>query len=288
MVLESILTAHVAENKYRYVFIMGLVITLIAGVLASAIGSNNILDSSLLFITFISIPSVPLMYGIIKLEEDKTMKYKSEWNVLNEHSKALGAFMFLFFGFVVGTLALFVFVPGSVITDLFLSQIRQLENMGHSIFTGFVFESSIQNFNYIFFNNLKVLILATVFSFFFGAGAIFILAWNASIIGTAIGSYIKQGLVRAAEYSGFQKITELSQVWLTGLFMFSIHGIPEILAYFTAGLAGGVISIAVARHHYKSYKFEKVIFDAADLLLISIGLLLLAAVLEVWVTPLIF
>jgi uncharacterized membrane protein SpoIIM required for sporulation len=72
------------------------------------------------------------------------------------------------------------------------------------------------------------------------------------------------------------------------LFKYFIHGIPEILSYFVAGLAGGIISIAVIRHDYGTKKFEHIILDSADLFLLAIGLVLLAAVLEVWVTPLIF
>ncbi len=288
MVLESILTAHSAENKYRYVLILGIIISLVAAVMASAVGTGSFLDPSILFITFIVIPSVPLMYGLIKFEEEKTVKSKSEWKVLKEHSKALGAFMFLFFGFILGMVFVFVFFPSDVTSSLFEAPLKTLHSINSNFATGMVAEGSLGAFNTIFFNNLKVLILSVVFSFFFGAGAIFILAWNASVIAVAIGSFIREGMIKAVEYSGLHRILEITGVWGTGLFMFSIHGIPEILAYFTGGLAGGIISVAIVNKEYYKDRFEKVILDSADLFLISIGLLFLAAVLEVWVTPLIF
>jgi uncharacterized membrane protein SpoIIM required for sporulation len=46
----------------------------------------------------------------------------------------------------------------------------------------------------IFINNVYVLIFSLVFSLVFGAGAIFILAWNASVIATAIGIFSQSSL----------------------------------------------------------------------------------------------
>jgi uncharacterized membrane protein SpoIIM required for sporulation len=64
--------------------------------------------------------------------------------------------------------------------------------------------------------------------------------------------------------------------------------VPEIAAYFVAGLAGGIISIAIIRHDFGTKKFEHILLDSADLFLLSIGLLLVAGILEVWVTPVFF
>ena len=46
----------------------------------------------------------------------------------------------------------------------------------------------------IFTNNMYVLIFTLVFSLIFGAGVIFILAWNASVIGAAIGIFTNSSL----------------------------------------------------------------------------------------------
>jgi uncharacterized membrane protein SpoIIM required for sporulation len=143
-------------------------------------------------------------------------------------------------------------------------------------------------FSKIFFNNVKVLLFAILFSFVFGAGAIFVLAWNASVIGTAIGNFIRGNLALYSELIGLDRIAKYFHVISIGLFRYVIHGIPEILAYFVGALAGGIISVAIIKHDFGSVKFEHIVLDAADLLFISIGLLFLAAVLEVWVTPLIF
>ena len=95
--------------------------------------------------------------------------------------------------------------------------------------------SDISLFTLIFFSNLKVLVFCILFAVLYGVGAIFILTWNASVIGTAIGNFIR---LRLAESSNYFYVASL------GLLRYMIHGIPEILAYFIAGLAGGIISMA--------------------------------------------
>ncbi len=148
--------------------------------------------------------------------------------------------------------------------------------------------TGMSRFSDIFFNNMKVLTFCILFSFLFGAGAIFILAWNASVIGVAIGNYIRGGLTNIAQSIGMEKVAGYFSVISVGLLKYVIHGIPEILAYFVAALAGGIISIGVIRHDFKGRKFEHIILDAADLVLLSIAILFIAAILEVWITPLLF
>jgi uncharacterized membrane protein SpoIIM required for sporulation len=58
-----------------------------------------------------------------------------------------------------------------------------------------------------------------VFSLIFGAGAIFVLAWNASVIAAAVGIFSKN-------------IGNLP----LGIARYMIHGIPEITAYFVAAV----------------------------------------------------
>jgi len=65
------------------------------------------------------------------------------------------------------------------------------------------------------------------------------------------------------------------------------HGVLEIIAYFVAALAGGILSIGVVRHDFKSGEFKKMILDSTDIFAISIILLFIAALIEIFITPLI-
>ena len=69
---------------------------------------------------------------------------------------------------------------------------------------------------------------------------------------------------------------------------YSIHGIPEVVAYFTAGMAGSIISVAIIRHDIGTPKFRHVLIDSLDLIIISFIILVIATLLEIFVTPLLF
>ena len=116
----------------------------------------------------------------------------------------------------------------------------------------------------------------------------FILTWNASVISVAIGNFIRSHLSNIANTVGFVSIGSYFQIFSLGILRYMTHGIFEILAYFTAGLAGGIISVAVIRHDFRTKKFEHIVLDSADLLIISIFILVLAAFIEVFVTPYLF
>jgi uncharacterized membrane protein SpoIIM required for sporulation len=284
MVLESILNVASAENKKYKMMLLGFGLTLIGALLAFFVFEAH---ASMVAIFLIALAATPLMYNIIKYEEEKDLQDTSETILLQEHSKALAAFMFLFLGITIGIVVLYVFLPWSTVGTLFQAQSDTLHNIRGGI-TGMSSVEQMNIFSKIFFNNVKVLLFAILFSFVFGAGAIFVLAWNASVIGTAIGNFIRGNIALYTELIGLDKFAKYFHVISIGLFRYVIHGIPEILAYFVGALAGGIISVAIIKHDFGTIKFEHIVLDAADLLFISIGLLFFAAVLEVWVTPLIF
>ena len=124
----------------------------------------------------------------------------------------------------------------------------------------------------IFSNNVYVLIFTLIFSLIWGAGAIFVLAWNASVIAAAIGIFSKADITTIP----------------FGILRYMIHGMPEIAAYFIGALAGGIISIAVIKHDTKTEKFWNILQDSFYLIVISILILIVAALIEVFITPAIF
>ena len=73
-----------------------------------------------------------------------------------------------------------------------------------------------------------------------------------------------------------------------GLARYLIHGIPEIGAYFITALAGGIFGVGILRHGWKDKRTLRVIENAIILLFISILLLVLAGVIEVYITPILF
>lgn len=284
MVVESIINSVKAEKKPAMLIVIGFVYCSLALLLAMWTFKDQ---ASTVFIFLTVLGAIPLMYNIIKDEEKKDVSDFHEVALLKEHGKALKAFMALFLGITLAVALWYVVLPGQEVGHVFSSQIDTFNRINGRI-TGYHGFEGVANFSRIFFNNIKVLIFCILFSFLYGAGAIFILTWNASVIGTAMGNIIRTNLSAAAQSVGLEQVGTYFSAVSIGLFRYLIHGIPEILSYFAAGLAGGIISIAVIRHDFQGRKFEHIVLDAADLLLIAIGLVFLAGVLEVWVTPLFF
>ena len=132
--------------------------------------------------------------------------------------------------------------------------------------------------------NTRVWIFCILFSFLYGGGAIFILAWNASIIGVAIGNIFRS----VTSTYALADHTTLLYNYFNAFPMsmsYMIHGIPEIAAYFLGTLGGGIISVAVIKHDIRSKNFRHVLIDSVDLLLISLIILVVAGFMEVYVTP---
>ncbi len=274
MVLESLINPMQAEKKFRVMFFYGLLYTTIGLLLALWVFQE---ESSLVMVFLTVIAAVPLMYLTIKYEEEKDMEIVPERLLIKEHGKALKFFMYFFFGMIVAYALWFTFLPETVSNHLFNTQITTIQNINSNVVTGDVVVTDI--LAKIFFNNVKVLLFCVFFAFFYGAGAIFILTWNASVIGAAIGNFIKAHVFTFSDY--FYAIP-------LGIMRYMTHGVFEILAYFMAGLAGGIISIAVIRHDVYSDKFNRVVKDSLDMLGIALLLLVVGALVEVFVTPAFF
>lgn len=283
MVLESIINPAKAEKTPAKLMLYGLIYAVVGGFLGLWVFHSY---ASMIFVFLAAIAAVPLMYNTIKYEEEKDMRGLPESRLLKEHSKALGAFMYLFLGMTLGGIAMYTLMPASIVSTLFQSQTDTIMTINGQV-TG-MFIEHVQAFTKIFLNNVKVMVFCSIFSLIYGAGAIFILSWNASVISAAIGNFIRGNIASLSHLVGLDKVAQYFAVIGIGLLKYVIHGVPEILAYFTAGLAGGIISIAIIKHDIGTKKFEHVLLDSADLFLVSLALLFAAAILEVWVTPLIF
>ncbi|MBR9699453.1 hypothetical protein GOV09_03300 [Candidatus Woesearchaeota archaeon] len=268
MVLESIISPMKAEKRPWEMFFIGLLYSSAAIIMSLLLFREY---ASLLIIFFTVFASIPIIYWTIRLEEKKDLSIAKEKILLKEHGKALSFFMFLFLGYVVSFSLWYVFLPADATAAVFSVQSQTIKEINSPI-TGNAINLA-GTFSKIFFNNLKVLLFALIFAFFYGFGAIFILTWNASIIGVAVGDFVKSHVGLAA--------------FPLALTKFLVHGIPEMLAYFMAGLAGGIISIAVMRHDFTPKKTKHILLDSADLAFGAIVLLIIAAFLEIFVSPLI-
>ncbi|MCD6589923.1 stage II sporulation protein M [Candidatus Woesearchaeota archaeon] len=287
MVLESLVDAVKAEKKPGEMIIIGFVYAVIGTLLGIWVFKQY---SSMVSVFLVTMASIPLVYSTIKYEEEKDLQDVEEKFLLKEHGKALTVFIMLFIGISLGFFFMYMVMPPSMVGYAFKAQAETISaiNSRAIIDTGIsgYLSSGLRIFVRILANNFKVLMFCVLFSFLYGLGAIFIMTWNASVIATAMGNFARTELAKIAANSA-PSIAHYLQVVPLAILRYSIHGVVEILAYFTAGLAGGIISVAVIRHDFYTRKFEHIIVDSSDLLILSIILLIIAAFLEVYVTPLI-
>lgn len=248
-------------------------------------GSDVVLSqySGMIVVLFSVMFALPFMYFIIKQEEEEdehVFGFLSVWKI---HKDAVFSFMWLFLGLIIAFSFWYIVLQDP---NLFNAQIEtycrinspgNLEGCVSNYYLGQVGESTGAvtkqlRFLSIIENNIYVMIFTLILSLIFGAGAIFVLAWNASVIAAAVGIF--------AQY----KVSEIP----LGIARYMIHGFPEIAAYFITALAGGIFGVGVIRNGVQSKRFLHVVENVVILLFIAILILIFAAVIEVWFTPIFF
>lgn len=275
-----------AERHPWEMFFIGAFYASVSVILVNWVFSKDAVlakSSGVLVVLFTVMFSMPFIYYTLKLEEKRITKNRGSWQLIKDHRRAIYAFLFLFIGYTIAFFAWYSILPT---TESFRTQIEVYCQINRpASFNECVtqyglkdaptivpFLSNKERLFLIFTNNMYVLLFTLVFSLVFGAGVIFILCWNATVIGAAMGIF--------TDY-------KLSSIF-TGFIRFFIHGILEIASYFIIALAGGMVSVAVVNHEAGTSKFWDILQDSLNLIIISIVILFIAALVEVFVTPLLF
>lgn len=281
MVLESIIIPDEMERHPKRMFYVGFIYATV-GLLLGYFIFGRYASLSSIFLT--TMPLIVIMYRAFELEERKDIVLHGEFSLMKEHTYVLSFFLYLFVGMVVSYAICFSLLPAGVVENLFASQIETIESItsGNIDVTGASYQ--LGSLKTILLTNVRVWVFCILFSFLYGSGAIFILAWNASVIGVAAGNILRRIISSYAQADHYTRIYNYFAAFPMS-FSYLIHGIPEVSAYFLGALGGGIISVAVIKHDFRSKNFRKVLIDSVDLLVLSIIVLLLAAFIEVYVTP---
>ncbi len=280
MVLESLTSAKGAERHPASLFLITFVVTTASMFISYKTFPES---SSVLALALATIALMPILNAILIEEEEKEVEEDSiPFAFISSHYGVIKAYSWIFVGmiFAYGFWATVLPETSESCSGLQCilpekSVVFSEQKKVYSGITGKVIgqeECFTQNtrgfekcFELIFGNNTWVMVLAIIFSFLWGAGAIFLLGWNASVIGWFIASEISSksveaGLARAISYLP--------------------HGIPEILAYLLAALAGGIISAAIAKQTFREHELRIVVVDTLLLILLAVVTLLIAAIIE--------
>lgn len=266
MVLELISNLRGAEKHPVSLFFIAFIVTTAAMVIAYRTFPSS---SSVLTIAFVAFAFTPIMHALFLKAEIKEVKQKDvPFAFIATHFDVIHIYSWIFIGMIVAFSFWAVVLPednegctGYACLIPTQSAIFEEQNKVHRGITGNVigedecFDENTKSFEkcfgLIFWNNFWVMGFAILFSFIWGAGAIFLLGWQASVIGLFIGlevhaSSVSGGLIRAIS--------------------FLPHGIPEILAYFIAAIAGGIISATISKQKFQPHEIRIVMIDTLLLL----------------------
>jgi uncharacterized membrane protein SpoIIM required for sporulation len=287
--LEILISPRAAEKNPFGLFFIGLLYSSLSLFLVSIITKGDAVllkHASVLLVTFTTIFSIPFIHSLIRAEAIEEATEEKSSRIFSRHSRALLALLFLFLGFLVAFSFWYVILPQDSVMTNFGSQTEKfcsissqsmqqcMQQFGANDFTKEILTGKVTGMGdvqSILLNNLYVLLFTLLFSLAFGAGAIFILAWNASVIAAAIG------ILARVSFSQF------SMAFLGYMF----HGVPEIASYLVIALAGGIISTAFIRKDFR-HEGRRLFVDISLLVVTAMLLLIIAAFMEVYVTPLLF
>ncbi|RMD57942.1 hypothetical protein D6825_02455 [Candidatus Woesearchaeota archaeon] len=281
MVLESIFNPPRSQKHPFLMFLAGAGYATLAIVLSLWIFEDQ---ASMVFVFLTSLAMVPLMYHTLNFEERRDIIAPTK-SIVHNHAPALTVYLMMFLGCSFAFTLWYTVLPPESAGTLFQVQAKTITSLNQHI-TGNITQTAL--LSKIFLNNTKVLIFCILFSFLYGAGAIFILTWNASVIGAAAGNFIRTNMAQFADAIGFHKIAAYLYVASLSILRYAVHGIPEIFSYIIAALAGGILSMAIVRHDMGTKEFENVLLDVSDLVLLSVLVLFIAGIIEVFVTPTLF
>ncbi|MEI7961060.1 MAG: stage II sporulation protein M [archaeon] len=290
MVLESIIKKKNIRRHPILIFFITLLICFGSIFFADVMFPNQ---SSILSVAFITIGLVPLVYNVLSDEEvDEASTRKNFTTFFARHFNLIMLFVWIFIGVIVAFTIYYVVSPPEMRSLLFEEQIRNFcsisgtgncaEGIPFSIskitgqFSGvaaFNFDACLSDNStvtsctwLIFANNFKVLLFTIVLSVLYGVGAIFMIVWNASILGVFFGELLLMG--------NLEKAAGLFQGMLLG------HGPPELLAYVFGALAGAILSAMIARGEFLKSEESIIIKDVLFLSALAIFSVAYGAVTE--------
>lgn len=254
MVLERIVDVKKGRKNPLIIFFLGVFVSVISLFISYTVFKEN---TGLFTVVILSLVLVPFMNSMLVYEEKETEETGQRESFFQRHGDVILAYAALFIGMTLAMSVIFVVLPENVVQTLFDQQVKEVKLIQGK----YTFGNQLID---ILVNNVSVLMLAFLFSFLIGTGAILILAWNSSVLSAAIGLIAKN----------FGGIGGIPVAVLT----FIPHGSFEILAYLIGAIAGGLISAAVVRK--KSNNFWYIIKDSLGLLVISFVLLVIGAIVE--------
>lgn len=264
--LERLWVKQEEEKHFGCCLAFSLIFTLLSIFIAHYFVPFRVAGMKLTGLIAVMFASLAASYPLIKyLEDEEDVFEKDEKNLkdtfdlLERHSTELKVYLAFFLGVTLAFGISSVVLPAEV----FEVQHEVIGSIRPDVAAGRVFSPGF--FTEIITNNISVFFVTFLLSFFLTAGMVFILVWNASILGIFI-SEITKGIV------------DVPLVALSYL----PHGILEIAAYIIAGLSGFFLSheVGLVLEWEDKSRAIKLMRDSILFLVIGFIVLVIAAVIE--------
>ena len=200
--------------------------------------------ASILAIAFVTIAFTHVMHRIYMHTTKITEIRKTIWQ---RYEMIFIGYIKIFLSLAFVYVLIYVLTPNSIRQVLFHNQTQILQSitnmqsmfaLGHFVMQSAVIKSS---FIIIFLHNLEVLFGTIALSFLYGAGAIFILTYQASILGAVIGANILNLFGKYSSLGFFGNFFAFLHGSYISLSLLP-YGFFEIGSYFLGAVAGGIFS----------------------------------------------
>lgn len=271
MVLERLIKPDQLEGHPWELFLVGALYSNV-GIIAAYTFVQQF--ASLTAIAFTTLLALPFVYYSLTAEEQKYHEIREETKLLRAHLPYFKKYSYFIGGIMLTFFIWHVFAPANVVETLFSSQLLTIR-----LINGYVTGNAISlgTFLTIFSHNVQVLMVCIILSFFFGTGAIYVLTWNASVLAAGMGHRIRQEVAAALKLG----VSGANPHFLAYL----IHGVPELFAYVIGGVIGGMLSVAYVKGELQTKYRGRIFADEFVLLLMAVSVLIVAGLLEVYVSP---
>lgn len=246
-----------------YIFLL----TLFFIIFSSLFARTEFIYGSLIIIAISITPLSQITSKLIEIEWNKE-KFEKSKNIIFRHKNFIIYYLSIFFASIIGFYIVYLISP-----NIFYPQEKAINDLVEGIYqySGSAINKKAMLY-FIIQNNLYVLVSFYVFSFLFGAGAIYLLLWNASIVGAFLG----RETILVSSNNLLYKFIIFPFIKLILLLP---HGILEFLAYFLAALGGGLLSQTLFMKVDRK-DLETILSDSILLLLLSIVILVIAGFIE--------
>lgn len=265
MVLEQFLDRRIVLRHFPFVFLLGLVYVFVA----YAVQGFFFPDQSLAAVLLLTILLLPSLHHVIVIEEKIESRGSSHF--FRRHKTILKCYLGAFLGILAGFLILGFVNPSAVSYQMVQLEQDHLHSELIAGFAGQPYVPEMTKVIALFSHNTWYLLIGFALSIFYGAGAIFLIAYNASFFAAFIVEIFSRW---SAAYS------------LAGISL--VHMLPESAGFILTAMAGASLSRALIHEKLRGDAFRNVLKNDVKLLVLALLFVLLAAFLEVYVTAPVF